>query len=160
MALTWAAWGCPRRPYRRAWTAVGGSQPEGVNRKCLPLARTKARQQSGFQLSARVSSLKHFGHSVGLRASSSSRRFDVVAVSQRIRHRNPSITLAVYGHLFGDADERDHELSRSRTGGRAWERERVADNPVVNRSKSGHSADRKNVDGLARKVLNRKALKG
>jgi integrase len=31
---------------------------------------------------------------------------DVVAVSRRIGHRNPTITLTVYAHLFGNTDER------------------------------------------------------
>jgi integrase len=31
---------------------------------------------------------------------------DVVTVSRRIGHSNPTITLAVYAHLFGDTDER------------------------------------------------------
>ena len=31
---------------------------------------------------------------------------DVVTVSRRIGHSNPSVTLGVYSHLFGDTDER------------------------------------------------------
>jgi integrase len=30
---------------------------------------------------------------------------DVVTVSRRIGHSNPTVTLAVYAHLFGNADE-------------------------------------------------------
>jgi len=33
-------------------------------------------------------------------------RLDVVTVSRRIGHSNPTVTLAVYAHLFGNADER------------------------------------------------------
>jgi len=31
---------------------------------------------------------------------------DVVTVSRRIGHSNPTITLSVYAHLFGNPDER------------------------------------------------------
>ena len=31
---------------------------------------------------------------------------DVVAVSRRIGHSNPTVTLTVYAHLFGNTDER------------------------------------------------------
>ena len=30
----------------------------------------------------------------------------IVAVSRRIGHSNPTVTLTVYAHLFGDTDER------------------------------------------------------
>ncbi len=31
---------------------------------------------------------------------------DVVTVSRRIGHSNPTVTLTVYAHLFGNTDER------------------------------------------------------
>lgn len=31
---------------------------------------------------------------------------DVVTVSRRLGHGNPTVTLAVYAHLFGNTDER------------------------------------------------------
>ena len=33
-------------------------------------------------------------------------RVDVVSVSRRIGHSNPTVTLNVYAHLFGNTDER------------------------------------------------------
>ena len=35
---------------------------------------------------------------------------DVVTVSRRIGHSNPTVTLGVYGHLFGNTDERAAEI--------------------------------------------------
>jgi integrase len=40
---------------------------------------------------------------------------DVVTVSRRIGHSNPTVTLAVYAHLFGDTDERPRRWSRPRS---------------------------------------------
>lgn len=35
---------------------------------------------------------------------------DVVTVSRRIGHSNPTVTLGVYAHLFGNTDERAAEV--------------------------------------------------
>src|SRR5262249_992019 len=45
----------------------------------------------------------------------------ILAVSRRLGHANPTITLGVYGHLFGDTHDRggqalDAMLSRARPG--------------------------------------------
>jgi integrase len=45
---------------------------------------------------------------------------DILTVSRRLGHANPTITLGVYGHLYGDTDDRavqaiDGMLSRNRT---------------------------------------------
>ena len=41
---------------------------------------------------------------------------DVVTVSRRIGHSNPTVTLTVYAHLFGNTDERASQCRRSRDG--------------------------------------------
>jgi integrase len=45
---------------------------------------------------------------------------DILTVSRRLGHANPTITLGVYGHLYGNTDDRaaqaiDAMLSRTRT---------------------------------------------
>jgi integrase len=45
---------------------------------------------------------------------------DILTVSRRLGHANPTITLGVYGHLYGNTDDRaaqaiDAMLSRNRT---------------------------------------------
>jgi integrase len=47
---------------------------------------------------------------------------DVVSVSRRIGHGNPSITLSVYSHLFGSSDQTAADITeamfRKATGGK------------------------------------------
>ena len=42
---------------------------------------------------------------------------DVVTVSRRIRHANPTVTLNVYAHLFGNTDERAAEAVETALAG-------------------------------------------
>ena len=35
---------------------------------------------------------------------------DVLTISRRLGHGSPTVTLAVYGHLFGDTDTRAAEI--------------------------------------------------
>lgn len=48
---------------------------------------------------------------------------DVVTVSRRIGHSNPTVTLSVYAHLLGNTDERAAEVVETALGGvlaRRW----------------------------------------
>ncbi len=42
---------------------------------------------------------------------------DVVTVSRRIGHRNPTVTLGVYAHLFGNTDERAAQVVETALAG-------------------------------------------
>jgi hypothetical protein len=57
---------------------------------------------------------------------------DVATVSRRIGHSNPTVTLGVYSHLFGAADERALHVLKSAWAG-MLDRERNAMLPVAMR---------------------------
>jgi len=103
---------------QRLALGIGRSTPEDLvfpawnNQPLLP--NTLSREWSrGRQIS--LHALRHT-HASSLIAAG----VDILTVSRRLGHANPTITLGVYGHLYGNTDDRaaqaiDAMLSRNRT---------------------------------------------
>ena len=112
--------------HQRAARALAGTRhwPKHANRSCIPgvgrsashAQHTQPRMVARHRCYWRPANKPARPHASSLIAAG----VDILMVSRRLGHANPTITLGVYGHLYGNTDDRaaqaiDAMLSRTRT---------------------------------------------
>jgi integrase len=108
---------CSRRSAALSPQSVGPAHP--TTRSSLPdgMARPGRRTGSRRKFALAMASLTIDATLQGLRHTHVSQLIaaglDVLTISRRIGHASPTITLAVYGHLFSNTDARAAEIMQA-----------------------------------------------